>query len=157
MKKNLLIAAGFAVLISSCHESSDRKCPPVTTSAPATEVASLKHFLDSSHITAVADNRGFYYSISDSGSGTKPSSCANVTIKYSGKLTNGTTFDSSNRYSSSLTQLIAGWQEGVPLIAPGGTITLYLPPTLGYGVEGYPDKIPGNANLIFKITLISVD
>ena len=157
MKKYLFAAAAIALLAGGCHKSSDKGCAVVTTTAPTTEVTMLKQFLDSAHITAVADSRGFYYNITDSGTGTKPSSCANVTLNYNGTYTNGTSFDANNNITFGLSTLITGWQEGVPLIAPGGSITLYLPPTLAYGAAGAPPTIPANAMLIFKIDLLSVD
>jgi len=78
-----------------------------------------------------------------------------VVVNYVGKLTNGTIFDSGNNVSFSLGGLITGWQEGIPLIAPGGSITLYLPPSLAYGSRA-TGSIPANSNLIFKIDLKSV-
>jgi FKBP-type peptidyl-prolyl cis-trans isomerase len=42
------------------------------------------------------------------------------------------------------------------LIKPGGRIILYLPPSLGYGPYG-AGSIPGNAGLIFEVTLVSVN
>lgn len=110
------------------------------------------------------DNRGFYYKIDQAGSGTAPNISSKVTLFYKGYLTNGTVFDqtgsasnfeSGNPVTFPLNQLIPGWQIGVPLIKPGGKITLYLPPSLGYGAYG-AGSIPGNAALIFEISLVAV-
>lgn len=156
MKKVLIVISLFAA-ITSCNKKDDNKCPEVTTTAPASEVATLKAYLQANNITAVEDMRGFFYTIDAPGSGTKPTACSGVTVNYVGKLTNGTTFDSGNNVSFSLGGLITGWQEGIPLIAPGGTITLYLPPSLAYGPQPSRDgRIPANSNLIFKIDLKSV-
>jgi FKBP-type peptidyl-prolyl cis-trans isomerase FkpA len=54
-----------------------------------------------------------------------------------------------------LGQLIVGWQKGLPLISSGGKITLYIPPSLGYG-SAAAGSIPANSILIFDIELISV-
>ena len=127
-----------------------------TTKAPQAEVAALKQFIDSSRISATADDRGFYYTIVSPGTGAKPTLCSNVTVNYSGTLTNGSKFDSANGISFGLDRLILGWQEGIPLIAPGGSIVLYLPPTLAYGSQAQPG-IPANSILIFKIDLIRIN
>jgi FKBP-type peptidyl-prolyl cis-trans isomerase FkpA len=110
------------------------------------------------------DSRGFYYKIEQPGSGTAPTINSKVTLFYKGYLTNGTVFDqtgtaanyeSGNPVTFNLNQLISGWQVGLPLIKPGGKIILYLPPSLGYGAFG-AGSIPGNAALIFEITLVAV-
>ncbi len=110
------------------------------------------------------DSKGFYYKIEQAGSGTAPTLTSKVTIYYKGYLTNGTVFDqtgtaanyeSGNPVTFNLNQLIPGWQLGLPLIKPGGKIKLYLPPSLGYGAYG-AGSIPGNAALIFEITLVGV-
>ena len=86
----------------------------------------------------------------------KPTVSSNVTVNYTGKLTNGNTFDSGKGVSFGLNQLITGWQYGIPLIAPGGSITLYLPPSLAYGSRATVD-IPANSVLIFTIDLVRVN
>lgn len=107
---------------------------------------------------------GFYYKIVSPGSGQAPAANSRITIYYKGTLPNGNVFDqtgtpanyqSGNPVTFSLNQLIPGWQVGLPLIKPGGTIILYLPPNLGYGAQG-AGSIPPNSVLIFEITLVSV-
>ena len=159
IKKIAFASLTCALLISGCKQS-DQTTPcaaaPVTVTAPAAEVATLKQYIDANNITATADSRGFYYSIQSPGTGSKPTICSNVTVNYAGKLTNGTAFDSGNNVSFGLNQLIVGWQEGIPLIAPGGSITLYLPPSLGYGANS-AGSIPANSILVFKIDLLKVN
>ncbi|QJW90804.1 FKBP-type peptidylprolyl isomerase [Spirosoma taeanense] len=153
---------GFALLISvltvySCGTADRTPCTQTTVSveAPQSEVTSLKQYLDAQKIKATADKRGFFYTIQSAGSGAKPTACSTVTVNYTGKLTNGTTFDSGNDVTFGLDQLILGWQEGIPLIAPGGRITLYLPPSLAYGAQDQGD-IPANSILVFTIDLLAV-
>jgi FKBP-type peptidyl-prolyl cis-trans isomerase FkpA len=60
-----------------------------------------------------------------------------------------------------LGQLIIGWQKGLPLIKSGGSITLFIPPSLGYGNQDIRNSsgaviIPANSNLKFTIDLVSV-
>lgn len=152
MKKITIL---FSVLIfASC--SKNENCEEVKTVAPVSEVSNLRDYLNTNGITTTEDSRGFFYIINSPGTGEKPTICSSVTVNYVGKLLDGTTFDSGNNSSFSLSGLITGWQEGIPLISPGGKITLYLPPTLAYGSSGV-GSIPANSNLIFEIDLLKVN
>ena len=138
MKKIGFLLVICSVVAGSCKQADQTTpCNPaaVTVKAPAAEIAALKNYIDTSKVTATPDDRGFYYTISKPGTGTKPTVCSSVTVNYSGKLTNGTVFDSNSGISFDLYELIVGWQEGIPLVAPGGSITLYLPPSLAYGAQ----------------------
>jgi len=145
-------------LISSCQSADRGPCDAtaVAINAPQSEVSRLKQFIDAKHINAMADKRGFYYTIQSPGSGPKPTVCDNVTVNYKGQLTSGETFDSGEDVSFGLNQLIIGWQEGIPLVAPGGRITLYLPPSLAYGSQEQA-RIPANSILIFQIDLTKIN
>jgi len=144
------------LLASSCSKSDNKgkDCSAVNVVAPANETAALKAYIDSNHIDAVADSRGFYYKIIEAGTGNHPSVCSGVVVTYSLKLTNGTEVDKGAAVPWDLGNLILGWQEGVPLIAKGGSIMLYLPPSLGYG-SAAAGPIPANSILVFNITLNS--
>ena len=152
MKRSVLLLM-TVMLALSCKKKDS--CPQVSITAPASEVSTLRAYLQTNNINATEDPRGFFYTIDVTGTGDKPTSCSNVTVNYVGKLTNGSTFESANNVSFNLGGLIAGWQEGIPLVAQGGTITLYLPPSLAYGSQ-QNGSIPPNSNLIFKIDLTAV-
>ncbi len=143
------------LIVTGCSKSMDN-CEAVSVTAPANEVSNLKSFLTANSIITTEDARGFFYQITQTGSGTAPTVCSNITVNYEGKLTDGTVFDSGTNVSFPLENLIIGWQEGIPLIASGGTIILYLPPSFAYGSSG-SGSIPGNSNLIFTIDLISIN
>ncbi|GAB4018072.1 hypothetical protein GCM10028808_51460 [Spirosoma migulaei] len=158
MNKYGYVLAVCWLLAGSCRQADQSPCnlTTVTTKAPQEEIAALKQYIGTNRIAAKADNRGFYYTIQSPGLGAKPTVCSNVTVNYTGMLTNGATFDSSSGISFDLNQLIVGWQEGIPLVAPGGSITLYLPPSLAYGSQEQND-IPANSILVFKIDLIKIN
>lgn len=162
MKKYVFALLTWALIAGSCKQDDTETTPagctlgPVTTKAPQSEITVLKQYIDANNITATADDRGFYYTIQSPGTGPKPTLCSNVTVNYNGKLTNGNTFDSNMGISFGLRQLILGWQAGIPLISPGGSITLYLPPSLAYGSQAQ-NGIPANSILIFKIDLIRIN
>lgn len=159
MKKSLLIVALPVLGLVSClKKDTGVACVPaeVTIKAPDNEISALGGILSGSGISTTKDPRGFYYVIGNAGAGAKPNNCSNITIAYNALLLNGTSVDSSPNASFNLGQLITGWKEALPLIAAGGDITLYLPPSLAYGAAANGD-IPANSNLKFTITLKAVD
>ena len=122
--------------------------------ASAAEIATIQNYLTTNSLTATQHSNGLFYSITDAGTGDSPDLCSSVTVRYKGSLTNGVIFDqSTNNVSFPLSNLIIGWQHGIPLIKKGGKITLYIPPSLGYG-SASQSGIPGNSTLIFEIELI---
>lgn len=146
----------FLIAISlGCGCKKNDFCQDITTTAPAIEVNNLKNYLNANSIIATEDSRGFFYIINNAGADDKPTVCSTIKVNYEGKLIDGTVFDSGNNVAFLLSDLISGWQEGIPLIKNGGSITLYLPPTLGYGASG-SGSIPGSSNLIFTIDLLAV-
>ena len=163
MKKWFYVSALITILISGCNKK-DVSCNAVapTTVASAGETSYLQNYLTANNISASQKN-GMYYVISSQGTGTSPNLCSSITVDYAGKLINGTTdgaqFDASqpnNPFVTSLKNLIAGWQVVLPLVKAGGTVTLYIPPSLGYGAQA-SGSIPANSYLKFVITLKSVN
>jgi FKBP-type peptidyl-prolyl cis-trans isomerase FkpA len=124
--------------------------------APTTEVSALRGALDAQGISAVQDDRGFFYIIGRKGdTALRPSVCSNIKVTYTLRSISGQQLEAANNVNLYLSTLITGWQEGVPLIGKGGAITLYLPPSLAYGANG-SGSIPPNSNLIFQIDLVDV-
>lgn len=145
-------------LLTGCGSDGQSDCTPsvITTKAPDAEIEALKQYMAARKLNATFDNRGFYYTIQSAGSGKKPTICSTVTVNYEGKLSTGSTFDSGSGVRFGLNQLILGWQEGIPLVAPGGSITLYLPPSLAYGGQEQ-SGIPANSILVFTIDLVKAE
>jgi len=87
-----------------------------------------------------------------------------LTVNYTGKLEDGTVFDSSNnpgrdpfRFTVGLGQVIQGWEEGFIGMKEGGSRTLTIPSEMGYGAAGAGGVIPPNATLIFDVELLQVE
>ena|ERR1044072_1622572 len=144
------------ILFAGCKKDSDYDCTPVNLTVPDSEVEALRSYISTNAITATEDPRGFFYNIITAGGADKPTACDRVTVNYKGMLTNGTQFDAADNATFDYDHLIIGWQEALPLIGSGGTITLYLPPTLGYGNTAYGD-IPPNSILVFDINLTAIE
>lgn len=94
------------------------------------------------------------------GTGTEATADSTVRVKYTGKLADGTVFDSTDKHGGEpaefpLSQVIKGWQQGIPGMKVGGKRTLVIPPDLGYGSQG-TQGIPPNSTLTFEIELLDV-
>ncbi len=104
---------------------------------------------------------GLQYVVEKEGTGAQPTAEDEVTVHYTGKLTDGTVFDSSvNRGEPAtfpLNRVIPGWTEGVQLMKEGGKYTFFIPSDLAYGPQGIPNVIPPHSTLIFEVELIKVN
>jgi len=96
------------------------------------------------------------------GSGTEARLGQQVTVHYTGWLTNGTKFDSSRDRGKGFSfklgagQVIQGWDQGVVGMKVGGLRRLTIPPHLAYGERGFPGAIPPSSTLIFEVELLKV-
>ncbi|XP_064623677.1 peptidyl-prolyl cis-trans isomerase FKBP2-like [Lineus longissimus] len=84
-------------------------------------------------------------------------------MHYTGKLEDGTEFDSSIPrgepfvFTLGAGQVIKGWDQGLLNMCEGEKRKLVIPSDLGYGDRGAPPKIPGGATLVFEVELIQIE
>lgn len=158
---SVLVIASFA----GCSKSSSNPYAcnasdynPCSVKAPASEIQAVQDYLSSNGITgAIQHCSGLFYTIDNPGTGATPTVCSNISVTYEGRLTNGTVFDSATTpVALNLSQVILGWANGIPQIKAGGSIHLYIPPSLGYGSTAR-GPIPANSITIFKVSLIAVN
>jgi len=92
--------------------------------------------------------------------GQSPTRASTVKVHYSGTLTDGTVFDSTQSgdpVTFPVAQVIPGWCDGLLKMREGETAMVGIPPEQAYGNDGTPDgAIPGGSTLFFKISLIEV-
>lgn len=103
---------------------------------------------------------GLQYEVVSGGKGKKPSLTNVVKVHYTGKLLDGTVFDSSvdrgEPIEFPLNRVIMGWQEGLQLMSEGSKFILYVPYDLAYGEQGAPPSIGPYETLIFEVELLEV-
>ena len=178
MKKNITFASAVAVALTLAGMSSCGKQKP--SSEDTASVDSLVGMVmeaqnDSAAQANAAYNADFFkgsegYKTTDSGlkyvtvvegTGATPTATDIVTVHYTGRLLDGTVFDSSvergEPASFPLQAVIKGWTEGLQLMKEGGKTVFYIPSELAYGEMGTPGgPIGPNSDLIFEVELLQV-
>jgi len=162
--KHVIFMAGLLALAAGCGTAE----APCTKQVPQSkidlvdqtqlqaDIVALDAYLDSKAIVAVKDPSGVRYVITKAGDDTRPCLQSTVTVKYAGRLMNGTGFDAGvNPTSFTLGNLVLGWQFAFLNFGKGTKATLYIPSGYGYGPAGSGTRIPPNSNLIFDIELIT--
>ncbi len=107
---------------------------------------------------------GLQYKVNKEGTGATPALGDGVMVEYTGKLIDGTEFDSTKAHGGepfavALTgnSVIPGWTEGLQLMKEGGEYTLYVPAKLAYGAMSPTPKIPANSVLVFDMKVVKVE
>lgn len=104
---------------------------------------------------------GLQYEVIKEGNGKQPTANDSVTVHYTGRLIDGTVFDSSvdrgEPATFGVTQVIPGWVEALQMMKEGAQWRLYIPSALAYGPNGAGNAIGPNETLIFDVELIKVN
>ncbi len=138
--------AAYFFLQTSCTKTDDR---------PDSE--KIQEYIAAKGWNAQVTPEGLYYVIDSLGIGTNyPTINSTVRVKYKGYLLDETVFDSNQSatgISFGLSQVIKGWQIGIPKFKKTGRGKLLIPSALGYGSRAV-GSIPANSVLIFEIELL---
>ncbi|WP_417762565.1 FKBP-type peptidyl-prolyl cis-trans isomerase [Shewanella sp.] len=102
---------------------------------------------------------GLQYEVLQAGSGDSPKAEDTVKVKYTGKLIDGTVFDSTEKNGGEpiefpLNRVIPGWTEGLQLMSKGAKFRFVIPAELAYGERAMGDVIPANSTLEFEVELL---
>lgn len=103
---------------------------------------------------------GLMYRVLRAAQEERPSAQDTVVVHYTGRLTDGKEFDSSIKRGEPavfpLSQVIAGWTEGICLMTKGSKYEFLIPASLAYGDRGVSGVIPAGSPLFFEVELIDV-
>ncbi len=103
---------------------------------------------------------GLQYEVLEEGKGPKPTAGDTVVVHYTGRLIDGTVFDSSEERGETatfgVTQVIPGWVEALQMMNEGSRWRLFIPSDLAYGPNGAGGLIGPNQTLIFDVNLLKV-
>lgn len=104
---------------------------------------------------------GLQYEVLTPAIGQKPTASDRVRCHYEGRLIDGTVFDSSYQRGEPTTfplnGVIAGWTEGLQLMAIGAKYRFFIPFNLAYGTQGAGGSIPPYAALVFDVELLGIN
>ena len=167
-----LLAVAALVAMAGCQESkygdsgqsstsSTQSASPTTSGAVTGDTsASPKSDVATPEVTTPS---GLKYQELVVGTGMEAVAGKQVSVHYTGWLTDGTKFDSSLDRGTPIDfqigtpNIIRGWNEGITGMKVGGKRKLTIPPSLGYGEDGRPPVIPPNATLVFDVELVGVN
>lgn len=163
--KSLLVAA-MAVAMAACSGNKAQQEQEAANNpgeAPKVETALEKgqaYLTENAkrpEVTTTAS--GLQYEVLKAAEGEKPGPTDQVTVYYTGRLIDGSVFDSNqggDPITFGLNQVIAGWTEGLQLMPVGSTYRLFIPSELAYGSRGASGVIGPDETLIFDVTLIAI-
>jgi FKBP-type peptidyl-prolyl cis-trans isomerase FkpA len=111
---------------------------------------------------AVKTESGIVYIETQAGTGAAPEMTDKVKVHYTGKLIDGTVFDSSVERGEPIVHplngFVPGWSEGVSMMKVGGKARLVIPPELAYGDQSPPgSSIPPGSTLVFEVELLGIE
>ena len=150
-----ILCSSLALFLGACGEKSWEEDNLATR--PGSELFGLEK-----GATVELDN-GLKVEQIESGEGPAAKTGFRVKVHYTGRLTNGTKFDSSLDRGEPFEILlgsggvIKGWDIGLQGMKKGDKRKLTIPGDLAYGERGSPPDIPPNATLVFDVEMISVD
>ena len=181
MKKSKILSicaiacAGILALSSCSNKNKDAAADSDTAvateeAAPQEQKDSLALFFENpskkadtpSDSTYMQTASGLKYIVVKEGTGATPTATDNVTVHYTGRLLDGTVFDTSTDRGEPITfplnRVIPGWTEGLQYMKEGGKAIFFIPSNLAYGEQGTPGgPIGPNQDLIFDVELIKVN
>ena len=147
-------------------EANDERAATLKAEHPeetAKAAEALSKYFEKNKIVVEPLESGLCYVKTVEGNGEKPNVGNMVQMHYTGRLLDGTVFDSSVErgqpfsFPLGVGRVIPGWDEGVQLMSKGEKGVLYIPYYLAYGDRAAGDQIPAYSNLVFEVELIDFE
>lgn len=153
----------YAAKVKKANEERSAKLKEEHPEETAIAAQQLAEYLAKNKIEVEPTPSGLYYVMTQEGNGEKPEAGQIVKVHYTGKLLDGTVFDSSVERGEPISipigvgNVIPGWDEGIMMMSKGEKAMLYIPYYLAYGDRQNGDKLPAFSNLIFDVELIDFE
>lgn len=158
----LVTSVGFSILViwEVKQQHKQESAQTTATNATNTQGANKLEGTQLQNFTPVAKVETLSSTDPVVGTGAEVKAGDTITAHYTGALAStGVIFQSSldggQPFTSPLSGLIAGWQQGIPGMKVGGTRRLMIPSALAYGANAQ-GGIPANSDLVFDIELVAV-
>lgn len=133
------------------------------------EEKEIKEYIDKKKLKATQSPKGVYIAVTQEGTGAQPKNGDIVSVNYTGRLLDGTMFDSNTdstirpgmplqplEFPVGEGRVIPGWDEGIAQLKKGTKATLVIPSALAYGLNGGGPTIKPNSILVFDVELLDV-
>ncbi len=166
LKKGNKIMINLAVVSVKTKAEYDKEQLEKSAGLMAEQDKKLQDYFTKNNVKPMKTSTGMYYIIKKEGSGPAIEKGQKVNMNYTGKLLDGTTFDSnvdSNfhhvqpfSFQAGAGQVIPGWDEGVLLLKKGTKATFYIPSPLAYGPRAQ-GLIPSDSILMFDVEVVDVE
>jgi FKBP-type peptidyl-prolyl cis-trans isomerase FkpA len=151
----VLFAGAQVVAQNAVHDAAQRKI----------DEKKLQEYFQKNDLHPKKGAGGMYYTITKEGTGRQVLIGEVVKMNYTGRLLDGTVFDSNTdpafrhqepfEFQIGSGRVIRGWEKGIQQLKKGSVATLYIPSLMGYGEDGGP-RIPANSILIFDVEVLDV-
>jgi FKBP-type peptidyl-prolyl cis-trans isomerase len=123
----------------------------------------IKDYVDKNQIKVKPTTSGLYFVKNVSGKGKMVKNGSKIKVHYTGKLLDGTVFDSSVERGEPIDltagagMVIPGWEEALLLMRTGDKAIVLIPSSLAYGSRGAGYAIPPYTPIVFDMEIISVE
>ncbi len=157
--KSYVIILGLLAVVAVIFFACGQDATGTPTPTIEQEKVKIQTYITDKKLTSKCLPSGVCYIEEKAGTSTNmPTLASTVTVNYKGYLLDGTVFDQTPADGSKpiafpLSNLIRGWQEGIPLMKKGSKAKLIIPSSLGYGTTA-SGKVPANSILVFEIELV---
>ncbi|MBE0661237.1 MAG: FKBP-type peptidyl-prolyl cis-trans isomerase [Bacteroidales bacterium] len=127
------------------------------------EKANIQKYMQDNNLSGTPTASGLYYIEQVKGTGAKAEAGKKVTVHYTGRLLDGSKFDSSVdrgepfEFQLGMGQVIKGWDEGVAMMNVGSKALLIIPFEIAYGSRAMGAGIPAYSTLVFEVELLGVE
>ncbi len=157
--KSITYAIELVSIKTAEEVKKEKEAKAKESSNPQEDDKKLQQYFRKNNLSPRKKESGLYYLVTKATNGEKPIPGQKVQVHYTGKLMDGTIFDSSEgkeplSFSLGRGQVILGWDEGISELKKGEKATLFIPSYLAYGDRSPSPKIPPHSILIFEVELV---